>query len=59
MGKKKTGAMPTSAPKQKKKMVIDMTEGGACESVPGTRISDWKTHDGEGSAAEEGMEAGI
>ena len=26
MGKKKTGAMPTSAPKQKKKMVIDMTK---------------------------------
>ena len=26
MGKKKTGAMPTSVPKQKKKMVIDMTK---------------------------------
>ena len=26
MGKKKTGAMPTSAPKQKKKMVIDTTK---------------------------------
>lgn len=26
MGKKKTGAMPTSAPKQKKKMVIDMNK---------------------------------
>ena len=26
MGTKKTGAMPTSAPKQKKKMVIDMTK---------------------------------
>ncbi len=26
MGKKKTGAIPTSAPKQKKKMVIDMTK---------------------------------
>ena len=26
MGKKKTGAMPTSAPKKKKKMVIDMTK---------------------------------
>ena len=59
MGKKKTGAMPTSAPKQKKKMVIDMTKMELAKSVPGTRISDWKTHDGEGSAAEEGLEAGI
>lgn len=39
MGRKKTGAMPTSAPKQEKKMVIDMTKVELAKSymVPGFR----------------------
>ena len=39
MGTKKTGAMPTSAPEQKKKMVIDMTkvERAKAYQAPGFR----------------------
>ena len=39
MGRKKTGAMPTAAPKQKQKMIIDMTrvELAKAYQVPGFR----------------------